>query len=771
MKTHKIDLTGGVNCVGDLAVIEPKFMLYADNCDLRSGTPMPVKAPGFFSTVTAGTTRIWEYRGKWYMSQKWRDYVGTTDGNHTVVYYFEYGGTPRKIVEGIDVILGTQRPAVAPVVTTSSTLAPAVSLAEIIGGGSLVAGRMYFVRVAAETANGVQVPCAAVSIQLSSQAVSGGSTQRQDMGIKISWSAVQGAVQYRVFVGDQDSTCREIVALPAGVFTYNCNVMSATGELATAYDQGLPYRYISTFARDVKGVINESPPSAISAQVTSGLTRQISFDPLSDGFFNQEGTATWAHPVGGTSVTDTNALNKVYSVSSISAAARPGAVRVKCSAPLALRGDDKLKFIGTDDPAWRDVTHVAIPDLNDNTAFFVERVSVPTDMPTSVALLETYFSFTGGVANVVKTGDCVAVDFGSGYESCRVLEANSINDLIFIEKYSAAGTKVYNTKNVTNNYIKHRNLYRTTSAGTYGLVKSLPIYETLFYDDVIEDRIGPPPDSYYTEIDGTQVIYDVPPKGLTSPVYHYDMLFAIEGYKVRWTPQGRFDAWPDTFYQKFDFKPYALVSFAQSLIVLCEDAVYRLDGNTPTGMSIARTHAEDGIIAPRAVLATTDAGLLYVSRRGVMAFDGIKAVCLTDDRLPASFWNSTSYSSQQYPFWALPSLNTYNYAAALDGHPVLSSVVASNGNFGNVPSKFIQHDLRAFYHDGKAYFFWDNRSGDSGKHTCVCLDLKTPGAPITFLPIKIKDAHTTAKEELYLLLDDANPPTPTMTLTFTVSEA
>ena len=142
MKTYRVSFVKGINNVGDKAIIPEGYATILDNVDLRSGSPRPFKAPLFSFSVSDTTARSWSYRGNWFHSANWRDYVGEYIGGLGRVYFTEEGKYPKKWVEGKTAMLGTIRPQASLAVAAASDVSPSSLTATIdmTGGGNLQDG-------------------------------------------------------------------------------------------------------------------------------------------------------------------------------------------------------------------------------------------------------------------------------------------------------------------------------------------------------------------------------------------------------------------------------------------------------------------------------------------------------------------------------------------------------------------------------------------------------------------------------------------------------
>jgi hypothetical protein len=309
-----------------------------------------------------------------------------------------------------------------------------------------------------------------------------------------------------------------------------------------------------------------------------------------------------------------------------------------------------------------------------------------------------------------------------------------------------------------NNYYWRWRIYRNEQ-GIWNLVSEEPLDKLTYADAKPFSALGGTPTSFYSE-NGQNVDYDRAPIGLQGIESHYGMLFGISGHTVRWTPILQPDAWPETFSLPFGYQPVALASFAQGLIVLCEDAIYRIDGNTATGMSVFKTHAEDGCFAPHSV-QKTDKGLMYLSKRGIMLFDGSHAECLTDTRIPGTTLTAPSRLVTPYPFWWMPTIMTRNYADLAGEDGIKGDQYSYTLNNTRTIEGYNKY-IKSFYHLGKYYLFYSGP--DYEANTTFVVDMQIPGFPITTLGMKALDAHVDEFENAYVLLNNWAPLT-TVTIT------
>ena len=303
-----------------------------------------------------------------------------------------------------------------------------------------------------------------------------------------------------------------------------------------------------------------------------------------------------------------------------------------------------------------------------------------------------------------------------------------------------------------NGYYRYWNLYRTGAAGAFQLVDQIDIYTSNYLDKTSTEYLGTTPSSYYTDngiFGPVQVDFMPPPLGLQSLTSHYGMLFGVDGQRVKWTPIGQPDAWPDVFYYDFTYKPLALSSFGTGIIVLCEDAVYRIDGNRPSEMSLSKTNANEGCIAPYTV-QKTNKGLIYLSKRGLMIFNGMDAQCITDNRIPSNMLLGPSKLENPVDFWWMPTKLGYFYGNFAFNDGVYFTDESANRFYQTNPIPSAIYDIKSFYHNGRYYLVYTTSDFYSA-HTTLCVDLQIEGFPITTLGLKPIDVIVNELDDAYAL--------------------
>lgn len=460
-----------------------------------------------------------------------------------------------------------------------------------------------------------------------------------------------------------------------------------------------------------------------------------------------------------------------------------GGIRFTTTSAHGLSTGDKGYFTNFSDAYWNNQTFEVVVPAGSTTQFIVKGVPVPSDAAYTTQAVNkawtkvnmTSSSPLAGFVTMVKD-DTVYLNlvnggttYLSGYYKAKVVSVPTNPGLMyFIVQAYTTGSMTPTTSSIVkfvphNDYIVYRRLYRSGDTTVYAQVYDLTPEMATYNDAKSVTRLGDPIPSFYTD-NGVDVLFDIPPLGAENLTSHYGMMFCVTDHTVRWTPINYPDAWPQVFSMTFAFKPTALTSFAQGLIVLCEDALYRIDGNDPTTLTLAKTHAEDGCIAPFTV-QKTNAGLVYLSKLGLMLFDGDTARCITDMKVLGKWLNGPAFTNAGVaPFWWLPSSWSKLFQDMSKADGLASDPYAPHCLSNTMPQNGINRGVRSFYHQGRYFLFWPDGVADYTGHSTLCIDLQTPGMPITTLGFKPVDVCVDDMDEAYCLLQDV----PTMSLTITV---
>ena len=292
--TFRVSVAGGIDAVSDLAFGDGKHVVYMENIDVRGGMARPYNLPLINPNVTvpANSVQVYSYRGRVLFSTARRHYTAEFMDDRERIYWTEYGGYPKKMIEGIEVSLGISRPTGSPIISAGNPVSPSNILMTVTTGGTgtLAKGTTVSFRLAYRTALGVFPASGIIKTDISAD----------NSKITLTWGNPVTDIpvlEIFVFVGTGDSDERYLTALSAHKTSYDYpDVQAASGEFATIYDQALNYQYAITFVRNVEGVQNESGPSGTTPPILASASRKILISPWSDGTLDSMNLVTWAAP-------------------------------------------------------------------------------------------------------------------------------------------------------------------------------------------------------------------------------------------------------------------------------------------------------------------------------------------------------------------------------------------------------------------------------------------------------------------------------------------
>jgi hypothetical protein len=784
-------------------------------------------------------------------------------------------------VSGVQVPLGLRRPETKPYVRTVDNYGISNFFVTEETGGSINKDTAKYYRIAIETEEGVLPPTNAIYIKASANNALFHLTW--DRGV---FSDLKSR-QILIFAGDTTGMERRIGTVPATQEYYLDSGASGTsGELASVYDIDIEFQYCYTYARNVRGMEDESGPSPLSPTLRSNNARKVSVSPTEDGFFNTPNlkvadgsntTTMWINPL------ELEDLHNTWDITGFETDINTGYVKVtinNSSETFTLLPGDFVKFtdvVGADpatsyeimlepdpeiaaeridkDMRWLKITSFLVDapidvgqtittpsvrrevistfkavtvdhatstvvfEFTEDHCFYTDQVvttdAVDHQVPFKIVVSpfdrrKVYLpnaSFdraaeNGGYGTIMKLhqiliyppsgyesyfdqsyspydGDMVAVDIMDSTGELPVkgtyrartggLGAFLIDDYL-ASSYSAVMDASSFTFVPHNDYIYARRVYRIGDSGEFLKVKDMDPWEEYIVDAKPTSSLGEPITSNY-QSGGIDVTFDVPPVGMTNITSHYDMKFGIYGNSVRWTENGYPDAWAENFVQDFKYKPLNIISYDQSVVVFCEDQIYELVGNTSTSMSVSVTSAVDGCIAGGSV-QSTGAGIIYLSRRGLMLYRGGSAQCITDTRIFPSLFRGTSGASglqySYYYYWTL-SRHSYLYQNLANSDQRLSYVDHDPvGNVGTVEARGVINEIKSFYENGRYYMYWStvpsrNKNLESpnqryasnyAMHSTIVVDTFSEGMPIVTLGFKPRDVFVTENEDVYFLADN-----------------
>jgi hypothetical protein len=263
-------------------------------------------------------------------------------------------------------------------------------------------------------------------------------------------------------------------------------------------------------------------------------------------------------------------------------------------------------------------------------------------------------------------------------------------------------------------FVTEWNLYvARNDTGSFLLQGAYPIDQTDVVDYKPVEALGSTCGSDYftTGANGESinVVFEPPPSDIHGLTLHNNSLWGIVDRTVRWTPINRPDAWPDAYTRDFASEPWALKSYAGTMLVLCADGVYRMDGTDPSGMQCHKTLSEDGIIAPYSIQATA-AGLIFLTREGLVAYRAElnNTVPISKDKMDASVLLSASGVPEDgpFPFWAIPSRHGAFWAKLTKDLPAADPNRLERTMSDDLPLTWPLMNIRSFYHKGKYHLYY-----------------------------------------------------------------
>lgn len=844
-KTQRVFIQNGINAISDLALTDGREVAFVSNMDLRGEKAAPVKGPRLLSEIMFGENypvQIFRYRGRQILSSKRRSYVASYMEGRERIYWTEDRGEPRKMIEGIDLPIGVNRPRYAPVVLKGTSVSPiGVTLAEI-EGGSLHKDTGASFRLAYRTVQGVLPASGSVAIKV-------GSDGRR---VRVRWSnpvMEPRPLETLVFYSPTSGTERLVGAVAYGTSEYLLDAAISGQEFATVYDQESEFSYVSTFVQIVEGIEHESGPSSPSVRLKSSSGRLVIFNPWGDGFLdspNRIGIEDYASSytfVKFAGYVGSGVANAV-DISGIVDDADAGYVRMDFASAIApfmdgerllvagltpdpfagmpveivrIDGSDtsvylrtgegivapgaglsgvtayrvpecviesfvynhnstmvefntvephtfglgqKVYFSGFEDLSWNAFEFPVIPDDTNPKRFYVDGMSVPIDATAGQTVRQSYTVMPISVSPDImpKANTTVYIENGTVNAAYRV--AGVIPGGVVLGSYIASAADVepapgdWFTSGLKwipdDDYIRFRRLYRVGGTGRFRLVKELRLDEAEFMDNLPDDALGGILPSWYQDR-GVDVIYEPAPTGLRGLTQHYGMGFAWDPItnRLRWTPRGVIDAWPENFYRDFPSSIQAIVSFDQALIVLCEDRPYRMDGTDPVNLVRTAARTSAGCKAGGSVQIVRNR-LVYLSDSGLMLFDGQDAECVTDGRIRPEFWRGLSayVNSMQIPNSFLVPAHYDASFFRLRGHMAIAP--ASLTPFQDFSS--VLPGIKSFTRHGKYYMYWSADTPDHAAQTMLSVDFGRKEMPISVIGLKVVDVFVDELERMWAII-------------------
>lgn len=444
-------------------------------------------------------------------------------------------------------------------------------------------------------------------------------------------------------------------------------------------------------------------------------------------------------------------------------------------------GYEKALFKGFVDSGWQDQRIQVIPDPNDATKLFVDDKSMPSDVDftgctISKELTSISYIWNGGGATP-SVGDVLYLDFTStgapetlpGPIRIPLIVKAAPDGGLLVNATLPGATDNTGPSYATgikfipkNDYVTSRRIYRAGGTSEFRLVRELEMDRTSFLDAIPDSGTGGVLPTLVTDDTGVTVVVDQAPFGMDGLVQHYGMGFAWDpsNNRLRWTLLNNMDAWPEDFYRNFDRRILRLVSFNQDLCVFCEDGVYRIAGTTPTGLQRYKTKAAPCLAGGSVQFLNNH--LIYLVDQGLASFNGEESELLTDLKIPGDFWLANSaYLEGSDPGGFLVPFTQDAAFERLRGPDLPAATPRYLMPY--LAHRVNQRGIRSFIYHGKYFLYWGGDFPGYAAQTMVCVDLSSPGAPVSIIGIKAQDAFTDEVGRTHMILAapaPAGPPPP-----------
>lgn len=173
--------------------------------------------------------------------------------------------------------------------------------------------------------------------------------------------------------------------------------------------------------------------------------------------------------------------------------------------------------------------------------------------------------------------------------------------------------------------VTHKRIYRVGgNLGEFTLVKEIEVATTTFVDNIRDTLVQ-------GHILDTTTAYPAP-DGLMYLQEAYAMLFGVQDTKLRFTPIGKPDQWPESYYLQFDAPLTGIAPVANGILVFTKYRTFIVTGNGPTSLSQYLLSSDQGCIAYESVqLIATEA--VWASTDGLCSSSGSRPIVITKDKL------------------------------------------------------------------------------------------------------------------------------------------
>ncbi len=206
--------------------------------------------------------------------------------------------------------------------------------------------------------------------------------------------------------------------------------------------------------------------------------------------------------------------------------------------------------------------------------------------------------------------------------------------------------------------VTHKRLYRVGGdITTFSLVAQIPNAQLTFTDSVKDVDIG---DLLTTEV------YLPAPIGINYLCTANSMLFGAQGTKVRYTPIGQPEAWPELYFITFESTITALAIVYTGILVCTLTKTYVITGSGPNSLSVGPAISTDQGCLSHASMQVLKGSALWVSNEGICASSGDTVKVISRQQLGKMTLNPTDSTLLNEVYHVLDASGiTYSFDAAL----------------------------------------------------------------------------------------------------------
>jgi len=214
------------------------------------------------------------------------------------------------------------------------------------------------------------------------------------------------------------------------------------------------------------------------------------------------------------------------------------------------------------------------------------------------------------------------------------------------------------------------------------------------------------------DVDGrvlSTAAYSIPPSNLNYLTEAYAMLFAADGTKLRFTPIGKPDAWPELNFLQFDTTVTGVAAVGNGILVFTEFKTHLVTGTRPASLSQQIISNDQGCISA-ASIQVLGGTALWASTDGICASNGGEVTVISKDALgkvslsPADsiihdevyYILNTSGVILAYDFNTAPIFK--NLSLSVESFAIADDVLYgwSNGQLNSLFSNTIQNESMEF---------------------------------------------------------------------------